>query len=64
MIVLDRDSKFTSALQRHLLRNDGTKLKFTSASHFQIEGEAERVNGVCNQYLRNLVSVNKIGQTM
>ena len=35
------------------------ELRFSMASHSQTVGEMERVNGVLNQYLRNLVNVDQ-----
>jgi hypothetical protein len=55
VIVLDRVPKFTNAFWMHFTRKVGMKAKFSTAFHFQMIGKTERVNGILNQYSRNLV---------
>ena len=57
--MLDRDPKFTSAFWRQFSREVGMKLRFSTAFYSQMDGKMEHVNGVSNQYLRNLVSVDQ-----
>ena len=54
-IVFDRDVKFTSNFWKGLFADLGTKLKFSTAYHPQIDGQTERVNQVLEDMLRMYV---------
>jgi hypothetical protein len=51
-MVSDRDSVFTSAFWKELMRLIGTKLHMTSAFHPQSDGQTEAANKVIDMYLR------------
>ena len=51
-MVSDRDSVFTSAFWKELMRLTGTKLHMTSAFHPQSDGQTEAANKVIVMYLR------------
>jgi len=53
-MVSDRDSIFTSAFWRELMRLTGTKLHMTSAFHPQSDGQTEAANKIIVMYLRCL----------
>ena len=57
-IVSDRDVKFTSYLWKTLMAKLGIKLKFSSASHPQIDGQTEVVNRSLSTLLRLLIKNN------
>ena len=59
MIVSDRYPKLTCAFWKHSLKKCETKLRFATAFHIQTDGEAERVNEIFDQHLRNLVSADQ-----
>jgi hypothetical protein len=59
VIVSDRDPKFTNAFWVHFARKVGMKPKFSTAFFSQIVGKTKRVNGVLNQYSRNLVGMDQ-----
>jgi hypothetical protein len=51
-IVSDRGTQFTSKFWEKLHESMGTKLKFSSAYHPQIDGQTERVNQILENMLR------------
>ena len=55
-IISDRDPRMTSLFWRGLFENLGTKLKFSSTYHPQMDGQTERVNQVLEDMLRAYVS--------
>ena len=54
-IVSDRGSQFVSKFWKALHKSIGTTLDFSTASHPQIEGQAERVNQILEDMLRACV---------
>jgi hypothetical protein len=59
VIVTDRDPKFSNAFWMHFARKVGMKSKFSMAFHSKMVRNTERVNGISNQYSRNLVGVDQ-----
>ena len=55
LIVLDRDSKFTSNCWKALFKGLGTQLNFSTAYHPQTYRQTERVNQVLEDMLRMYV---------
>jgi transposase InsO family protein len=55
IIVSDRDVKFMSKFMTLLMKKVGTKLKFSTVFHPQINGQVEKVNEMLNQYFRNYI---------
>lgn len=51
-IITDRDPTFTSNFWNELFKLQGTTLKFSSAYHFQMDGQTEIVNKMVEQFLR------------
>ena len=54
-IVSDRDPRFTSRFWMELRSALGTKLKFSTAFHLQIDGQSERLIQVLEDMLRGCV---------
>lgn len=54
-IVSDRDSIFTGALYQELFHAFSVKIRFSTASHPQTDGQTERVNLWLEAYLRGMV---------
>ena len=54
-LVFDRDSVFTSAFWRKLMRLTDIKLHMTSVFHPQSDGQTEATNKVIVMYLRCLM---------
>jgi hypothetical protein len=54
VIESDQDLKFTSAFWMHFSRKVGKETKVLDGFPFPNGWKTERVNGVLNQYLRNL----------
>uniref|UniRef100_A0A803QBZ8 Integrase catalytic domain-containing protein n=1 Tax=Cannabis sativa TaxID=3483 RepID=A0A803QBZ8_CANSA len=54
-IVSDRDPKFTSKFWGSLQQTMGTKLKFSTAFHPQIDGQSERTIQILEDMLRACV---------
>ena len=54
-IVLDRDLRFTSRFWKELQPALGTKLKFSTTFHPQIDGQSERLIQVLEDMLRGCV---------
>lgn len=52
LIVSDRDSRFVSRFWQSLQKAMGTKLKFSTAFHPQIDGQTERVSQILEDMLR------------
>ena len=55
----NRDLKFTIAFWMHCSRKVGMKLKFNTTFRSQMVGKTKCVNGVLNQYSRNLVGADQ-----
>lgn len=55
--VPDRDPRFTTLFWRELASRLGTKLHMSTAYHPQSDGQAERVNGVLEDTLRQFVGL-------
>ena len=51
-IVSDRGTQFTSQFWRKVHESLGTKLNFSSAYHFQTNGQTERTNQILEDMLR------------
>ena len=54
-IISHRDSKFVGCFWKALWKKMGTKLKFSSTFHPQIDGQIEVVNRSLDNFLRCLV---------
>ena len=55
-IVMDRDSKFTSAFFKEVFDRLGTKLNMSVAGRPQLDGLSERMNRVLKEMLRSFVN--------
>lgn len=58
-IISDRDTRFTGQFWTALFNMMGTKLKFSIADYFQIDGQTERINCLLEEYLRHYVSISQ-----
>jgi hypothetical protein len=54
-IISDKDSRFTSRFWQSFQKEMGTKLKFSTAFHPQIDGQSERTNQILEDILRACV---------
>jgi len=54
--VSDRSSQFTSDIRNRLCELFNIKLSFSTSNHPQTDGQAERVNGILEQYLRCFIN--------
>ena len=55
-IVSDRDVRFTGKFWTALFNMIGTRLKFSTANHLQIDGQTERINALLEEYLRHYMT--------
>ena len=55
-IVSDRDVRFTGRFWTALFNMIGTRLKFSTANHLQIDGQTERINALLEEYLRHYMT--------
>ncbi|KAH9744594.1 Endonuclease [Citrus sinensis] len=58
-IVSDRDPRFTGRFWTELFKMLGTDLKFSTSFHPQTDGQADRINGLLEMYLRYYVSAHQ-----
>lgn len=57
-ITSDRDVKFLYHFWRTLWKKTCTKLQFGSASHPQIDGKIEAINGILGNLLQSFIGKN------
>jgi len=55
-IISDRDVRFMGRFWTTLFNMMGTRLKFSTANHPQIDGQTERINALLEEYLRHYVT--------
>jgi hypothetical protein len=55
-IISDHDVRFMGRFWTTLFNMMGTRLKFSTANHPQIDGQTERINALLEEYLRHYVT--------
>ena len=58
-VVSDRDVRFTRRFWTVLVGLMGTRLKFSTANHPQMDGQTERINALLEEYLRHYVTATQ-----